>query len=92
MSLPRAIRGYTKHALGHHTTENATLSRAIPKLIPATSENVFDFPRISDHNLSKEWTDMNGRDRTTMERELREPATEPKTPFHMIVNGKNIAD
>lgn len=92
MSLPRKIRRDTEHALGHHTTENATLSRAIPKLVPATSENIFDFPWIRNYNLSKERTDMNRRDGTTTERQLGEPTTETKTAFHMIVNGKDIAD
>lgn len=92
MSLPHALRGYTKHALGHHTTENTTLSGAIPKLIPATSENVFNFPRIGDHNLGKERTDVNRRDGTTTEGQLREPTAETKAAFHMIVDGKNIAD
>lgn len=92
MSLPHATRGYTEHPLRHHTTENATLGRAIPKLIPATAENVLDFPWISYHNLGKERANMDRGDWTTTERELREPATETEATFDMIVDGKNISD
>ena len=92
MSLPHTTRGYTEHPLGHHTTENATLGRTVPKFIPATSEDVFDFPRISHHNLGKEWADMDRGDWTTTERELCEPPPKTNATLDMIVDGKNIPD
>ena len=92
MGLPHAVRWYTEHALGHYTTENAALGRTIPKFIPATPENVFNFPWISNHNLGKEWADMDCGDWATTERELREPATETEATLDMMVDGKDIAD
>jgi len=92
MGLPHAVRWYTEHALGHYTTENAALGRTIPKFIPATPENVFNFPWISNHNLGKEWADMDCGDWATTERELCEPATETEATLDMMVDGKDIAD